>query len=112
MSALNIGRTGDMPAEAIAIIAEVRAWPGKEDALRALTVPLVARALSEPATLLFTLHEDRDAPGHFLLYEVYASPADFDVHRAQTHVRDWFARLPELTEDGVSAVHMNIVAGG
>jgi quinol monooxygenase YgiN len=96
---------GEMPAAAVAVIAEFHAKPGREDELRALTLPLVARARSESATLLFYLHENREAPGRFVFYEVYASQAGFEAHVAQDHVQAWFAKLPELTESGVRAWH-------
>jgi quinol monooxygenase YgiN len=95
-----------IPAGAFALIAELRAKTGREDELRAITAPLVAPARAEPDTLVFFLHEDLDAPGHFILYEVYTSRAAHAAHVAQARVQAWFARLPELTEGGVRVVHM------
>lgn len=95
--------------EGFAVVAEFRARPGCEDSLRAATLPLVARARSESTTLVFTLNEDREAPGHFIFYEVYASEAAFEAHVAQPHVREWFATLPELTESGVRATHLSVL---
>jgi quinol monooxygenase YgiN len=100
---------GAIPSEAYAIVAEFRAKPGREDELRRATQPLVERAWSEPNTLVFFLHEDRETPGHFIFYEVYASQADFETHRASPHVQSWFARLPELTEAGIRASHLEIL---
>jgi quinol monooxygenase YgiN len=100
---------GAIPDEAYAIIAAFRAKPGMEDELREATLPLLALARSEPGTLLFFLHEDREVPGHFFFYEVYASRGDFETHAAKPHVRAWFARLPELTVGGAEVAHMKVL---
>ncbi|AHE56588.1 putative quinol monooxygenase [Sphingomonas sanxanigenens] len=102
-------RYADIPAGAYAVVAEVRAKPGKEAALREATLPLVAAVRAEPNNLLYVLHEDRAAPGHFLFYEVFASEADFRAHNATPHVQAWFATLPELADGGVTVTHMAIL---
>jgi quinol monooxygenase YgiN len=91
---------------AYAVVAEVRAKPGKEDELREVTLPLVAKVRGEPNNLLYFLHEDREAPGHFIFYEIFASHADFEAHNATPHVQAWFARLPELADGGVKVIRM------
>ena len=98
-----------IPAGGYAVVAEVRAKPGKERELRAATLPLVTQVRAEPNNLLYFLHEDDAAPGHFIFYEIFASQADFDAHNASAHVQAWFARLPELADGGVKVVRMNIL---
>jgi len=102
-------RYGEIPDGAYAVVAEVRAKPGKEQALREATLPLVAKVRAEPNNLLYFLHENREAPGHFVFYEIFASQADFEAHNATPHVQAWFARLPELAEGGVTVVRMQIL---
>lgn len=102
-------RYSGIPAGAYAVVAEVRAKPGKEDELRQITRPLIAAVRAEPNNLLYFLHEDREAPGHFIFYEIFASQADFEAHNATPHVQAWFARLPELAEGGVTVVRMQIL---
>ena len=70
-----VARYGDVPAGAYAVVAEVRAKPGKENELRQATLPLVAAVRREPNNLLYFLHEDRESPGHFVFYEIFASRA-------------------------------------
>jgi hypothetical protein len=53
-----------VPGGAYAVVAEIRAKPGKENKLRAATLPLVADVRHEPNNLFYFLHEDREAPGH------------------------------------------------
>jgi quinol monooxygenase YgiN len=99
----------DIPASAYAVVAEVRAKAGKESALREVTLPLVAQVRAEKNNLVYFLHEDRETPGHFVFYEIFASQADFEAHNATPHVQAWFARLPELADGGVKVVRMQIL---
>jgi quinol monooxygenase YgiN len=102
-------RYADIPATAYAVVAEVQAKPGKEDALRAATLPLVAKVRAEPNNLLYFLQEDRERAGHFIFTEIFATQADFEAHNRTPHVQAWFARLPELAEGPVKAVRMQIL---
>ena len=104
-----VARYVDVPAGAYAVVAEVRAKPGKENELRQVTLPLVAAVRREPNNLVYFLHEDRESPGHFVFYEIFASRADFDAHNATPHVRAWFARLPELALGDVKVVRMDVL---
>lgn len=98
-----------VPEGAFAVVAEVRAKPGKELELRAVTLPLVAAVRRERHNLLYFLHEDRETPGRFVFYEIFASQADFEAHNATPHVQAWFARLPDLAEGVVKVVRMEIL---
>lgn len=102
-------RYTDIPASAYAVVAQITAKPGKETALREATLPLIAEVRAEPNNLLYFLHEDREAPGHFIFYEIFASQADFDAHNRTSHVQAWFAKLPELAEGGVKVIRMGIL---
>ncbi|WP_431204670.1 putative quinol monooxygenase [Bradyrhizobium betae] len=98
-----------IPAGAYSIVAEVRAKPGKEAELRAATLPLIAQVRSDPKNLVYFLQEDRERPGHFIFYEVFATKDDFDAHNATPYVKDWFAKLPSLADGGVQVMRMEIL---
>jgi len=98
-----------LPAGAYAVVAEVRAKPGMEEELRRATLPLVTQVRNEPNNLLYFLHENRELPGHFTFYEIFASQADFEAHNATPHVQAWFADLPKLADGGVKVVRMEIL---
>jgi quinol monooxygenase YgiN len=100
-----------VPEGAFAVVAEVRAKPGKEEELRAATLPLVELVRSDPKNLVYFLQEDRFSTGHFIFYEVFANEADFEAHNAQPYVKAWFAKLPELALGGVQAMRMRVLTG-
>lgn len=104
-----VARYEALPSGVYAVVAEVRAKTGKEDALRAITLPLVAQVRAEPNNLLYFLHEDHQAPGHFIFYEIFATQADFEAHNATPHVQAWFAQLPALAEGDVKVIRMGIL---
>lgn len=95
---------------AYSVVAEVRAKPGKEAELRAVTLPLISLVRSDPKNLVYFLQENREAPGHFVFYEVFASQRDFEAHNAMPYVKAWFAKLPELADGGVKVTRMAILA--
>ena len=97
-----------IPDGAYSVVAEVRAKPGQERALREATLPLVALVRSDPKNLVYFFQEDREAPGRFIFYEVFATRADFDAHNAMPYVQQWFSRLPELAEGGVTVRRLEI----
>ncbi len=102
-------RYQQIPAGAYSIVAEVRAKPGQEAALREATLPLVTLVRGDPANLVYFLQEDRAASGHFIFYEVFATKADFEAHNAMPYVKDWFAKLPALADGGVQVMRMEIL---
>jgi quinol monooxygenase YgiN len=106
---VGIGRYDKLPGGAYAVVAEVRAKPGKENELRAATLPLVKDVRHEPNNLLYFLHEDRETPGHFIFYEIFATQADFEAHNKTPHVKTWFAKLPELADGGVKVIRTEIL---
>ena len=100
-----------VPGGAYSVVAEVRAKPGKEAELRTATLPLISLVRSDPKNLVYFLQEDREHPGHFIFYEVFATQADFEAHNAMPYVKDWFAKLPELADGGVKLMRMEILTG-
>jgi quinol monooxygenase YgiN len=95
---------------AYSVVAEVRAKPGKEAELRAVTLPLIALVRSDPKNLVYFLQEDRESPGHFIFYEVFANHADFEAHNAMPYVKDWLTRIRDLADGGVKVMRMEILA--
>jgi quinol monooxygenase YgiN len=99
-----------VPPGALSIVAEVRAKHGKEAKLRAATLPLIELVRGDPKNLAYFLQENREAPGHFIFYEIFATLADFEAHNAMPYVQDWFAKLPELADGGVKVMRMEVLS--
>ena len=97
-----------IPKSAYSIIAEVRAKPGKTEELRAATLPLIALVRSDPKNLVYFFQEDRENPGHFIFFEVFATKEDFEAHNNMPYVKQWFAKLPDLAEGGVKPTRMEV----
>jgi quinol monooxygenase YgiN len=99
-----------IPAGAFSVVAEVRAKPGKESQLRAATLPLIALVRGDPNNLVYFLQENRESPGHFIFYEVFANREHFEAHNNMPYVKAWFAKLPELAQGGVEVMRMEVLA--
>lgn len=95
---------------AYSVVAEIRAKPGKEAALRAATLPLIELVRSDPANLVYFLQEDREIPGRFIFYEIFANEDDFEAHNAMPYVQEWFAKLPDLADGDVKVMRMQVLA--
>ncbi len=102
-------RYAQIPGGAYSVVAEVRAKPGKEKELREITLPLVGLVRGDPKNLVYFLQEDREAPGHFIFYEIFATKADFEAHNAMPYVKDWFVKLPTLADGGVTVMRAEVL---
>jgi quinol monooxygenase YgiN len=98
-----------VPKGALSVLAGVHAKPGKEDELRAATLPLIELVRGDPKNLVYFLQEDLEVPGHFIFYEVFADAADFEAHNAMPYVQAWFAKLPGLADGGVRVMRMEVL---
>jgi quinol monooxygenase YgiN len=99
-----------VPAGAYSVVAEIRAKSGKEDELRAITLPLIALVRSDPKNIVYFLQEDRESKGHFIFYEIFASQADFEAHNRMPYVKEWFAKIRDLALGGVQATRMEVLS--
>lgn len=98
-----------IPAGAYSVVAQIRAKPGKEAELRAATLPLIALVRSDPNNIVYFLQENRESPGHFIFYEVFANKEHFEAHNNMPYVKAWFAKLPALAEGGVEVMRMEVL---
>jgi quinol monooxygenase YgiN len=82
--------------DVIVLVVGFEARPGTTDALRAALDDIARASTAEAGCLEYTLHEDRDDPHRFVLYERWADQAALDEHDQTAHVHDFVARFPEL----------------
>jgi len=87
-------------ANALTVVARIRAAKGKEAALAALLTEQVGVVLkSEPGCVVYRLHRSVKDPELFYFYEVYKDDAALEAHRAAPHFLQ-FARkeLPKIAD--------------
>lgn len=75
--------TANGPAEKFACLVRARAHPGRGDELIKGYAPVFDQVSGEDKTELFTLSRSADDPDLFFCFEIFASRADFDAHRAR-----------------------------
>ena len=74
-------------ANALTVIAKIRAAKGKGDALAALlTEQAAAVRAAEPGCLLYRPHRSTRDPDVFVFYETYADDAALEAHRKAPHL--------------------------
>ena len=74
-------------ADALVVIAELVAKPGRADALRDIMVPFTAGARHEPGCKRYIFLEDREKPGRFLTYEVWTNSAVLAAHMVTPEIK-------------------------
>jgi quinol monooxygenase YgiN/type 1 glutamine amidotransferase len=84
------------PPTPLGVLAVVVSPEGGRDRVAAALEALRRQTEHEPGTLLFAVHEERDAPGTFAVFERYADKAAVAVHRASGAMAQFVALLGEL----------------
>jgi autoinducer 2-degrading protein len=78
-----------MPGSLLIVHVHVRVKPGSEDAFRRASEENAEASRREAGVVRFDLLEDRDAPGHFVLVEVYRDAAAAAAHKETRHYAVW-----------------------
>ena len=89
-------RGGKLPKDAVTQIVILRAREGQETLLEAELCALVGHTRKEEGCLTFDLHRSVDAPGSFLLHEIWASREAYTEHMHTPHFLRWNARKDGL----------------
>lgn len=85
-----------MNAKPVTVIATFHARPGKEAALRAGLIDLLAPTRKEAGCLDYDCHQSADNPAKFLFHENWTSKAHLDAHLQSAHVQALSSRMNEL----------------
>jgi quinol monooxygenase YgiN len=75
--------SADDREEKFAVLVRARAHPGRGDELIKGYAPVFAQVSAEGKTEQFILSRAVDDPDVFFCFEIFASRADFDAHRAK-----------------------------
>ena len=92
----------------LTVVANLRAAPGKGDALAALLTEQahVVRA-NEPGCLVYRPHRSTRDPDAFVFYEMYVDDAAFEAHRNAPHLAAFRQRREqERLIDGTAQVEL------
>ncbi len=87
---------GKLSKDAVTLIVILRSREGQELLLEAELRALVGPTRKEEGCLTFDLHRSVDAPGSYLLHEVWASRDAHTEHMHTPHFLRWNARKDAL----------------
>ena len=68
---------------------DIHVKPEFLDAFVAASVENARSRLQEPGIARFDFMRREDDPAHFMLIEVYRTPADADLHKQTAHYQKW-----------------------
>jgi quinol monooxygenase YgiN len=94
------GRDHDL----LAIIAGLRAKPGRERQLREAAEAIIEPTRREEGCLAYHLHQGIDDPAQFFFYENWAGPEMLEAHMRAPHFREFAAKADDLV-DGPIDIH-------
>jgi quinol monooxygenase YgiN len=98
-----------LPKDAVTLIVLLRAREGQETLLEAELRALVGPTRKEAGCLRYDLHCSADAPGGFLLHEVWATREAHTQHTKTPHFLRWNARKDALLTSRDSAFWKHLV---
>lgn len=89
---------------AYAVFAHYRCSADDAGTVRDALLKMRKHTREEPANVTYEVHAEADAPGGFVLYEVYEDRAGFDAHGAAEHFQELIVGVvrPLLTERTVT----------
>jgi quinol monooxygenase YgiN len=85
--------------EPVTVISHIRARQGFEAIVQDLLAKMVEPALAEEGYIAFTLHQSRNDPRLFILFQVWATGKDLERHGATPHTAG-FRRVAPTILDG------------
>jgi quinol monooxygenase YgiN len=87
------------------ITAVLSAKPGKAEDLEALLRGMPGPSRMESGNLRYDLWQDQDAPGRFVLDELYVDDAAVTAHRAAPYFQTYLSRINDLAERVAITAH-------
>ena len=84
--------SGKLPKDAVTLVVTLRAKPCQEGLLEAELRALVGPTRREDGCITYDLHRCIDAPGAFVLHEVWATREHHRAHTKTPHFTRWAAR--------------------
>jgi quinol monooxygenase YgiN len=88
-----------MNTKSLAVIAQIKAKPGKENSVRQELLSLVAPSRKDTGCLNYDLHQGLDNPALFLFHENWTSKAHLDQHLQKPDLQAVLARVSQLVAE-------------
>ena len=85
-------------SKALTIVARIKSRPGKQDALAAELIKLVAPTLVEDGCLQYDLHRDCEDPGNFLFFENWETKEQWQAHMESPQLKAYMAVADDLVD--------------
>ncbi len=82
----------------VTVVAEMKAKPGKEEALREAILKLIDPTRKEDGCVQYDLHVSNEDPGHFVFYENWTSAQHLAKHAASDHLKAFAEVRADLLE--------------
>ncbi|MCU0443828.1 MAG: antibiotic biosynthesis monooxygenase [Microscillaceae bacterium] len=95
-----------MTENIIAIVAQIKAQTGKEEALKTELLQLVAETRQEAGCISYTLHQSPKDPTLFVMYENWASKEAIKAHSSTAHFTAFVAKMPHLCEGQLQPIFL------
>ncbi|MGW0936152.1 putative quinol monooxygenase [Streptomyces sp. NPDC002666] len=70
------------------VVARYRTRPGEQETVLPLLDTMAAASREEPGNLAYRVHQGTEDPQAIVLYEEYATEADFTAHCATPHFQE------------------------
>lgn len=91
------------------IIVNIHAKEEKTDFIRQKLLSLIDRTRAEEGCVVFDLHENNEAPSHFVFYEIWETRALWLEHMDTAFFKDYKASITDSIE-GIGFYEMTQIA--
>ncbi|HWI59301.1 MAG TPA: putative quinol monooxygenase [Bacillota bacterium] len=88
-----------MKTKSLTVVAQIKAQPGKEAAVRQELLSLVEPSRKDAGCLNYDLHQAMDNPALFLFHENWTSKAHLDAHLAKPDLQAVLGRVGQMVAE-------------
>ncbi|HYW80687.1 MAG TPA: putative quinol monooxygenase [Thermoguttaceae bacterium] len=100
---------GEMPKDAVILVAQVKAKAGKEDDVRQALASMLEPTRKEEGCIHYILHQDAGDKTNFMFYEVWANGDALKKHGQTPHMKALGPKLNGLTDKGGGVTFYELV---
>lgn len=98
-------------SNSITILAVLKAKAGKNEALKQALQALIHPTRQEPGNITYQMHQLRDAPEMFYVYESWHGQEGLDTHIALPHFQAFIARMDDLLAEPLRLDYLQPLEG-